>query len=466
MLLQLAIATSARAQTCHPEWDCHQVDTPTAPGVPLMAVVQAWSPTDAVYVLWDAETVTTPPEEHQAFLSSFVCPNGDCSAASVEPGIVAEPIGTRVLWGWPTLPSMGVYGEGGANAHVRLNIALLQRLDETAPNCGSTTTDYADAAWNDNQVTNLDLAHYTVIQDDPSDPTAFLGPTLVGDLEPSPASGTDACHGHGWSSTRSQSDGRLSSCWRFSAAAGGLDEIHCGLETGGTPAYALDDLPNNNGTWIQEHMSHDENDVPERIVVLRSRESNLWNIRARLIDAGDPDLVLDTASDVDMPDVDFSSTGYHHVVWSRGSGAASVIRHAYCDDRTGCDARAEWIVRTVYAGDSALRKPQITTDGNLQLLIFQADVGTTPNEMENRVLFTCRVGRGRWIPPQVLQTPADPTFDQSILHSHWSIAVDRDDDLVHVAFVEGDQINHAHEFPSEGKVFWASRPYSAALCTP
>jgi hypothetical protein len=76
----------------------------------------------------------------------------------------------------------------------------------------------------------------------------------------------------------------------------------------------------------------------------------------------------------------------------------------------------------------------------------------------NRVFLTERCGGGTWSEPEIIRSTG-AGYDQFIGLGRPNIGLNRQDEIVHVAFVEMD--DHDRASFEDGTVWWATRGYTA-----
>lgn len=222
--------------------------------------------------------------------------------------------------------------------------------------------------------------------------------------------------------------------------------------------------PNNSSiTYTQDHVSFDlDGTTDDRWVLHHSVEptsqGDKHRLRLRLPDAStDPALAL--TDDGNYPDLVQSSTGTWHAVWQ--TDAKDAILHGYCDPAgsVDCTDLGDWTIDTVEDAGTGLQHAYVATDGDRVFVVYMSDPGSN-GRYRVQYKTKCQGASEAWL-DLTAQTPCVPTtadHDQSTASGRPALGVDRGDNVVHVGYVQTDDIANAPAL-TDGEVIVSTTLY-------
>lgn len=392
---------------------------------------------------------TTSSVQSNTCARAYECSNGDaCANPTVPAGWM---FGTPNLWDQQTLPSMGIRRDSGSDP-VTVHVVRREKVEQ---DCNGDGVLYADPSAGAQEQLALDLTDYVWDPDN--------GETQSGTVEKSLS---PTCVSSGTSFTR-YLDGQVWACFVQKPNPNNTDDwVECdsrskiAVPVGSWTANGSKVLDNGNSS--DDHPWFDFIDGPSRVLAHRRlNQVGPWEVLVRFPDdPADPTVSFPAtlATKVDYPSIE-AGPGLARMVWSNGEGAGSSIEFSKCDPVDDCKTAAGWDpANTFFSGDS-MAHPQRLKDGDREILLFQAEVGGPAGD-RSRVFVAQRcIGSGLgWEGPDLVRTPTDTTYYQHIAFARPNLALNRDEQLVHITFVETNT-NDANTM-TDGTVFWYHAPYT------
>jgi hypothetical protein len=429
VLVILALEGSALA------WQTEVVFDGTPEGtVATVAAVKSWSGTDEVFILYEVMDPSTQPFTTQLQLVGYQCTPSDCSAVAQAYG--PDPVG-RPLRGQPSMPSMAI--RRGPE------LRILHR-GRTFADCDG------DGVLYDLETTGPDLEELDLLEE--------IWTPASGWTEEIPVVSSTAapCGNRGLSSLRHHpSTGDPHACWAHQPPSGS-DELECGSRPL-APPYAWSWTTFDNGGSKQDHPWLAFDPAGQRVVAHRHTNES---IAVRFVDAADLSASYDAGLEEDYPVLDLArATGTFHLAWHEASGEDSLLAYARCElasAAAGCQDWADWApsLEAVQETGEHLKHVGLAVDRQRVFLVYMEDIDDDDTTEQYRVRWRTRCGTDPWTAPETLRTPATDTWDQSITYGRPVLAVNREDNVLHVVFTEADSHNFDY---SDSDVIWARTTY-------
>jgi hypothetical protein len=407
--------------------------TPLGP-VATVAAVKTWPATDEVFVLYEVKDPATQPFITQMYVTGYQCTPADCStvAQAYGPDAVGRP-----LRGQPAQPTLAIRrGIQGPE------LSILHR-GRTHADCD------ADGVLYDQETEGPDLEDLDLLEEIWAPASGWLSEIPVVSTTTTPCSnwGLSTLHHH---------TGSVHACWAHQPPTG-PDELQCGSRLLAAP-FLWSWTTFDNGGDKQDHAWLAFDSDGNRIVAHRHTNES---IAVRFVDQGDLSASFDAGLEEDYPVLDYArNTGTLHLAWHEADGVDSLLRYASCAPAlaaSGCQDWTDWelSLETVQDTGDNLKHVGMVVDGQRVFLVYMEDIDAGVTE-QYRIQWRTRCGTEPWSAPETLRTPAIDTWDQSITYGRPVLAVNRQDNVLHVVFTEADSHNFNY---SDSDVIWARTSY-------
>jgi hypothetical protein len=416
-------------------WDTEVVFDGTPQGtVATVAAVKSWSPTDEIFVVYEVMDPATQPFTTQLYVAGYQCTPADCSTIAQVYG--PDPVG-RPLRGQPAQPTLAI--RRGPE------LSVLHR-GRTFADCDG------DGVLYDQETEGSDLEDLDLIEDiwDPTSGWTAEIPVVSSTVTP--------CGNRGLSSLRHHPSTRdPHACWAHQPDTG-PDELECGSRPLAAP-FLWSSTTLDNGGDKQDHAWLTFDAAGNRVVAHRHTNES---VAVRFVDGGDLSASFDAGLEEDYPALSYArATGTFHLAWHEASGEDSQLRYARCEPATasaGCQDWADWSgsLETVQDTGEHLKHVGLAVDRQRVFLVYMEDIDDDDVTEQYRVRWRTRCGTDAWSSPETLRTPSTDTWDQSITYGRPVLAVNRQDNVLHVVFTEADSHNFNY---TDSDVIWSRTTY-------
>jgi hypothetical protein len=443
-LIVCAVLIAPGSARAYDDWDNFtEIANEGGGDLPLGTAIRSWGPADTIFV-FSEEVALGNPNETNAAIRRYTCSNNDvCTTPTLN---TTYAVGDN-LFGDEAFNAALAIHRASSTDPIELLIALKQEYREDCDGDNLTAED------GDSDDFPAELGSY-IYSTTSIPPLNFLSAIEL--------DGVNECNGRGVITAR-----RGAGAWHvcFTDQPDGVtDRIACDNSSGSLTlewpnVEILDTAP----SGPEEHPSFDFKDG-DRVVAASNRPgASTDKLRIHFPDGTAPpneDVVEHSylADGVSFPDVGTTAVtgGGHvtHIVWEESAG--DLLRHARCPQTDDCLDAGDWTLTTIYDSDAgALSHPHLALDGGKQFVLFEKDVESGAG-LKSRVMLTERCGTGSWSTPEFIRTPDDgetSNEDQLVSLSRPAIALNREEHIVHVVFVE----SNADDSTSE--LWWYRREY-------
>lgn len=136
--------------------------------------------------------------------------------------------------------------------------------------------------------------------------------------------------------------------------------------------------------------------------------------------------------------------GKLHLVWADNTGSSAQIRYQECDwsSTVDCTDGGDWlttptaVVNSTSGYNHTAQFPELIIDGDNQFVVYQYNAGTMDPRWRVMVASRC-AGDSTWSIEQV-RTPDASDEDQFLAIGRPSLAINKDEQILHVLFTEAD----------------------------
>jgi hypothetical protein len=434
-------------------WEYIEVDDGDSsypPEVPVRSAIRNWGPSDKVLILseWKRD-FNFDDDQRLLTLYGFTCSNNnDC--ATVTNGPIVQPT-VELRFDTPFLTSLAI-GRESANDPIVLS-AVLRRKIET--DCDGDNTEYDELLSTEDQdpdALNRDLGEIVFEWD------SWLAITEENDIDVP----VGFCRDHEVSFTRMR-NGFPVSCWTIVTNVG-EKLVTCSQRSAFFPWTASFTIEGQDpyttaveNPWFDFRYSTSNfvavhNDLDTKTQVYVDGNTNYVDFPA-------------LEDDTNWPTVDIEGAGAIHVAWSDHNVATGGVTFEYsrCPSTEDCLDETDWVAGHVDFPNDRQHEvsfgilashPQLAIDGKKQFILGMAD--QPGGTQDFGVYLFERCGTEDWT-YELVKPLLNIDNDQHIDNGVPNIVLNQQERIVHVVFVENDNIHD----PTEGHVFWARKSYSA-----
>jgi len=442
------------------EWRVRSVDV-AEDQVPVSVSIGLWGPSDEVFFAYDARDRMDDrnDRQHSLWLEHGRCSDQDGCAQYTSIDSVRMDGGESLTWDQKNIPSIAV----GVRADGSREVSVVHRK-KAEEDCDEDGVTVGEATERNDEVLSLGMWQSVYVQG-----AAPFERSIDDNV------GTGFCRDRGQGFTR-YGDGEIRSCWRIQSQLMGDNAINCGsapaLGVGGPGPWTVEGLMPL--ASVEDHVWFDwlptaQNGSLERVLVHHAGDGDRHAILVRF-----PDDPTDTpvwfpapegSMKVDHPSVQRDG-GVVRVLWQQEmetAGERSILL-GQCDLAApdGCTEQGWGTPENVASGRLAAF-PQLVAEGEYQVVVYQAKIPVGQGEPaagKLRVMFSERCGVSPWSEPRMVDDMSaawqDPEMHQAIQLGTPALALNRDEGLLHIAYISSD--TEAGEHTAVGGILHAVRP--------
>ena len=392
--------------------------------------------------LWESSISPTVKETTVEFYR-YLCTGGaSCTPALSTYGTWPKVVGNTVFDLEFLHPAMAIKRlQSGVEV---VDILRREKVDDDCDNDGDTT-EVAEAA--------LDLRHY----DYRTDTSVIAVHQMVSSNLFN--STNNACTDTGLSHIKNHT-GDLYACYTFkiNPLNGSQDRLQCN-DNSTNPTVVWSEEVDFSSPVVEDHSAFDFKDG-ERVVIGNRRPAGSSDdeIRFHFPDAiGTPEFGIGVGADVDggsVPDimaVSVASGEVLHAAWEAED--ATELRVGRCPATEDCQQASDWTVTTVHSiTNGRIGHPELAHDGAFQILIWEEDDDLFEGEIQLYSMNRC--GTGAWSTPELIRAVDNSNEEQGLLNGNPNMALNRQDNVAHVVFIEADRGANTSE------LWWARQSYT------
>ncbi len=432
-------------------WTSVLLEPDTGTTIPVAVAVRQWPATDQVFFAIEIrETGALSENEHLLEVHEFTCGNAPCSTVTLTDG---PDVLDGVLRGGQFMnTSMGIHRET-ATAPITLSLVRRSVVED---DCDADGLNYDTEGIGDTNVRNLAIRRWGW---DTSVGANF--PTII---QSTP--GNTICEDAGLSYTRVLTPGHVTHAayrWNVNPDINALDRIEY---WNGVSNITVPNTNPGGGQTEQDHVTFDFYDNSKRVIAHRSWETVggvlRSVIRVQFLDepAPAPDIrfVGDFVSD--YPSIVYDNNRFHLVWHDQQATTAGRVRYATCT-RAGastCLNVSDWAVELVDTGTD-LQHASVEVDGNKVFIVYMDDIDPMPDKDYRVRAKTQCFGAAAWssVTEVTPRSPANAEWAQSLFMGRPNFAVNRLDNVFHLAMVEQLQYLPTND---DAEAWWVRTTYS------
>jgi len=418
--------------------------------IPASVAMRNWGFQDEVFFVYERfeHPDLGSDEDRRLYVKGYTCSDDDvCATQSAD--WAETQIGTLLRFNQGIQPAVAIRRSGGKTI---LHIAARQMI---YGNCDQDFVAYDEEEdEDDDSIKNVDLAEIVWDTDDGEGSTRAIDKNDA----------ISGCEDRGIPSIKYRSS-QPYACWTGKPINNADEEIRCGTRSTGGDWDAYGAI--NNSGFNNEHatFTFDTTTGTDRFVAYTKRNgagASSYRIKGTFADrANDPTVTFagDNNDKVDFPTT-MLRDDMLYLAWAEDfNNSTATIEISECDTvADDCEdvGGGEWTTTEVAAVSEA-KHPEIRSDGDRQFVIFEADYEYDTNLFARRIYFTERCVGSGWTTPVVIREPDTSSWHQGINLGRIHLALNRQENLVHVAWVEWEL--GMGGVPDDGDIWWAWAEY-------